>query len=434
MSRPTTAATPASPLSLPPVFPPGTDPETYKLGEVTRLLKAAAYFPIFNVHNPSVPNSTVPLLPVLDQQLFVAINVNEALHRFEVVTQVGPQGLTATNRMSQGAIAGVQIRWTTIPDDYAPGPGFLPPPTLLNPFRSQRFTMLNGQLSFNDRKVSGVQAFGSGKTFPSTAAGQPALNIGAAIDVLAGLGDLAGLPNDVFPGATMVINGFIQPPNELALNLILRVMDPAGRLAAKSPVLPLVPSPNPPDPGAVFMFFLSEVDPRRPVRILWGPGGAPIGLQLFETLRLVRFDFDLETSASLQSRTEEGPIVGTLSAMLYFNFQDPAAVLPAQTTGGVFQFHDLAGRSIGTVHANMVEGRAFRTYLPGAPMPVFRMGGFGPIRGGSGEFAGASGMMSINSVLSVFPRTFSNLYVLRLEDPNGKLRARLDGTGLSGGQ
>jgi len=122
MSRPTMAATPMSPLSLPPVFPPGTDPETYKIGEVTRLLKAAAYFPIFNVHNPGVPNQTVPLLPVLDQQLFVAINVNEALHRFEVVTQVGPQGLTASNRMSEGAIAGVQIRWTTIPDDYAPGP------------------------------------------------------------------------------------------------------------------------------------------------------------------------------------------------------------------------------------------------------------------------------------------------------------------------
>ena len=416
-----------------PVFPAGTDPETYKIGEVTRLLKAAAYFPIFNVHNPSIPNQTVPLLPVLDQQLFVAINVNEALHRFEVVTRVGPQGLTASNRMSEGAIASVQIRWTPIPDSYAPGPGIVPPPTLLNPFRSQRFTMLNGQLSFHDRKVSGVQAFGSGRTFPSSSGGQPALNIGAAIDVLGGFGDLAGLPDDMLPGATMVINGFIQPPNELALNLILRVMDPAGRLAAKGPVLPLVPSPTPPDPGAVFMFFLGEIDPRRPARLLFGTGSQPIGLQLFENLRLVRFDYDVETAASLQSRTEEGPLAGTLSAMLYCDFQDRATVLPVQTTGGVFQFHDHTGRSIGAVYANMVEGRAFRTYLPGAPMPVYRIGGFGPIKGGTGEFAGASGMMSVNSVLSVFPRTFSNLYVLRLEDPDGKLRARLESTGLPTG-
>jgi hypothetical protein len=416
-----------------PAFPAAAGPEAGKVGEVTRLLKAAAYFPIFNVHNPSVPNQTVPLLPVLGQQLFVAINVNEALHRFEAVTRVGPQGLTASNRMSEGAIAGVRIRWTPIPDDYAPGPGLLPPPTLLNPFRSQRFTMLNGQLSFNDRKVSGVQAFGAGRTFPGSAGGQPALNIGAVIDVLAGFGDLAGLPDDSLPGATMVINGFIQPPNDLALSLILRVMDPTGRLAARGPVLPLVPSPALPDPGAVFMFFLGEVDPRRPVRILAGTDGAPAGLQLFEVLRLVRFDYDVETAASLQSRTEEGAAVGHLESRLHFNFEDPAGVLPVQTTGGVFHFHDPAGGSIGTVSANIVEGRAFRTYLPGAPMPVFRLGGFGPIRGGTGEFAGARGMMSVNAVVSVAPRTFSNLYVLRFEDPDGKLRTRLEGTGLRAG-
>jgi hypothetical protein len=119
--------------------------------------------------------------------------------------------------------------------------------------------------------------------------------------------------------------------------------------------------------------------------------------------------------------------------MLLFNFQDPAGVLPVQTAGGVFRFHDLAGRSIGSVSANMVEGRAFRTYLPGAPMPVFRLGGFGPIQGGTGEFAGARGMMSVNAVVSVTPRTFSNLYVLRFEDPDGKLRTRLEGTGLPAG-
>jgi hypothetical protein len=80
----------------------------------------------------------------------------------------------------------------------------------------------------------------------------------------------------------------------------------------------------------------------------------------------------------------------------------------------------------------MEEGRAFRTYLQGAPWPVFRMGGFGRLRGGTGVFANAQGMMTLNGVISTHPATLSNLYVLRIEDSDGKQRARLDGTGLSG--
>ena len=153
MSRPRAAAA-TTPVPGPPVVPPGT------MEEVTRLLKAAAYFPIFNVHNSAIPNDTVALLPVatetLGQALFTAVNVNEALRRFEVVTQVGERGLSAANWISPEAIANVTIRWTPIPHDYAPSPGISPPPTLLNPFGSQRFTMLNGQLSFQDRRVSGI--------------------------------------------------------------------------------------------------------------------------------------------------------------------------------------------------------------------------------------------------------------------------------------
>src|SRR5688572_7463981 len=205
MSRPRAAAA-TTPVPGPPVVPPGT------MEEVTRLLKAAAYFPIFNVHNSAIPNDTVALLPVatetLGQALFTAVNVNEALRRFEVVTQVGERGLSAANWISPEAIANVTIRWTPIPDDYAPSPGVSPPPTLLNPFRSQRFTMLNGQLSFQDRKVSGVQAFGSGRTFPIPGT-TGSLNIGAVIDVLEGFGSLSGLSDGTLPGATMVINGYI---------------------------------------------------------------------------------------------------------------------------------------------------------------------------------------------------------------------------------
>jgi hypothetical protein len=421
MSRPR-ATTASPPPASQPVFPPGT------ADEVTRLLAAAAYFPIFNVHNPAIPNDTVALLPIatqtLGKALFTAVNVNEALRRFEVVTQVGPQGLTAVNRVSSDDIANVTIRWTPIPSSYAPSPGVSPPPTLLNPFTSQRFTMLNGQLSFQDRRVSGVQAFGSGRTFPI---GGGSLNIGAVIDVLEGFGALHGLPGETLPGATMVINGYITPPNDLALNLILRVMDPHGRLAAGAPVPPLVHAEATPKGSGTFMFLLGEADPQRPIRLLYGPPGqAPIGAQIFESLRLVRIGFDKE---SLRSSTQQGAIVGTASAVLYCSFENELTVTQAQTTGGVFSFRDLAGRSLGSLFVNMLEGRAFRTWLPGAPYPVFRMGGFGPLIQGTGAFAGASGMMTVNGVISAFPPTLSNLYVLRFEDPDGRLQDQLQGAG-----
>jgi hypothetical protein len=102
---------------------------------------------------------------------------------------------------------------------------------------------------------------------------------------------------------------------------------------------------------------------------------------------------------------------------------DPRPVFPIQTTEGEFTFHDVGGQEVGTIRANMVEGRAFRSILPGAPMPVFRFGGFGPILGGTGAFGGTTGMMSMNSVISVFPRTLSNLYVLRLVDRPGQSAA-----------
>jgi hypothetical protein len=117
--------------------------------------------------------------------------------------------------------------------------------------------------------------------------------------------------------------------------------------------------------------------------------------------------------------------VGAVSATLHFNPLSPTPVSPIQTTNGVFTFFGRDGQAIGTVNANMVEGRAMKTELEGAPMPVFRFAGFGPLLGGTGFFEGADGMMSMNSAISVFPRTLSNLYIFRFYDPSGKYRATM---------
>jgi hypothetical protein len=109
----------------------------------------------------------------------IGVNVNEELRRF----QIGPtlpdlrQGLGAVNAVGE-AVANVKMFWTPMPDDFEPSPGVRPPITLLNPFRSQRFCMLAGALTFYDRDGSGFRGFGAGRTFPAED-GQGVLRIGA---------------------------------------------------------------------------------------------------------------------------------------------------------------------------------------------------------------------------------------------------------------
>ena len=169
-------------------------------------------------------------------------------------------------------------------------------------------------------------------------------------------------------------------------------------------------------------------DPDRPITLNRGPGGLIVSANIHERLRLANIMFDLSTSEDLRSQTTEGPVIGTRSSTLYFYTDpgNPAPVSPMQDTNGLFTFFDPQGRLIGTLSANMVEGRAFATDLSEAPRPILRQTGFGPFIRGTGQFAKASGMMSINGVLSFFPRALSRLYVLRIEDPDGVFQSTVN--------
>jgi hypothetical protein len=60
--------------------------------------------------------------------------------------------------------------------------------------------------------------------------------------------------------------------------------------------------------------------------------------------------------------------------------------------------------------------------LPGVEAPVFRVAGFGPLEGGTGTFLGAEGLVTVNAALTLFPNAFSTLYVLRIHDPESRIR------------
>jgi hypothetical protein len=181
-----------SAAALPPL-PPGANPETYQIETVTDLLKKAAYLSIFSRADPSRPNTPIPAPG--NPAAIIGVEVNEDLHRFDVHAQ-GPtakEGFRVKNRFGE-AVANVHIRWMVIPDTFEAGPGREPPPTPLNPMVSQRFTMLDGQMTFKDRGRSGFRAFGTGRTFPVLVGGRPQLRLGAVIDVLEEFGPLRGLP------------------------------------------------------------------------------------------------------------------------------------------------------------------------------------------------------------------------------------------------
>jgi hypothetical protein len=98
------------------------------------------------------------------------------------------------------------------------------------------------------------------------------------------------------------------------------------------------------------------------------------------------------------------------------------APIPYITLNSLFTFFDQQGNTFGTLRADTVEGRAFQMPIKGASVPAFRFAGFGPFQEGGGQFSGAQGMLTVNSIGSFGGFVISTLYVFRFYDPDGKFR------------
>ncbi len=384
-----------------------------------QLFEHTAFFSLFSVPNPGEPDVPIPaklgfpfdiLTKLFPNLLLAGVEVNEQPLRFVVETGEASCQLLATNQVG-GPIASVHIHWTPIPWDYNANPNTNPPQTILNPLVSQRFEMLDGQFRFVDG--SGFNGFGSGRTFPNFPRGLD-LKIGAVINILEGVGRIAGHTG------LIVVNGQISPPQDLDLNLLARIYQPPKGMLTNKPLPPLGDHTFP-DPEATFMMFRSEPDPERPATLRRAADGTPIGLELHELLRSITVDFDVTKPTGPVSRVQPGPFVGRASSSLFFPFTTSPTPIPAMTQNGNFTFYDKRGREIGSIQADLVEGRGFPTELPGTDL-FYRMGGFGPVLSGTGQFAGAKGMLSVNGAISFLPRAFSNVYVFRFVDPDNKFK------------
>jgi hypothetical protein len=402
-------------LPLPPGFPPGVDPETFRIGEVTALLRAAAYFPLGTSSGGVEADGLAAGA--------TRVRVAGRLVRRELGGEPGRGGEPPSFRdCADGTAARLGATVRPMPDSFVAAPDRLPPPTPLAFDRPQRLGFYDLELAFGVGD-HGFRGFGTGRTFPRSneSAGGP-VPFAAVVEPSSAWGRFADLP------AAIVMEGSLEPPNRVRLRAMVRVMDPDGRVTTRHRVPPGRPRSG---SGGLTLALLGEPDPERPVRLILGPGGLPVGSRVFERLRLVDLDFSVG-EVRPRARRAEGPVVGDVEAILVFDPLTRAPVVPIQTRRGVFRLLDGDGAVAGTLTADMVEGRGFPTRLDGAPAPVFRFGGFGPLLRGTGCFAGAAGMMTMDSAISVFPRTLSNLYLLQLDDPDESLRAPCDRSGRFG--
>jgi len=158
----------------------------------------------------------------------------------------------------------------------------------------------------------------------------------------------------------------------------------------------------------------------------FGPDGTPRGLNVPQQLLHARTDFTPSGAAGFGCELETGPVIGRVISLIHSAVGGTgAADAPLMFQGaGHYRFTDRQGRVVGGFTGQSLEGRNFSMQLAGAPgQPAFRYGYFGPILHGHGCLAGAEGMFFGCSGVGISPHVLSNLFIIRLHDPEGRYRA-----------
>lgn len=378
--------------------------------KVAHILQQASYFSVFAVPDPSEQSVGVPLIPFIPPLIY-EVKITEQPRRLHVTASPPtPEcGFQIGMEISRQPVARQHLIMRPVPNNYESGPGRTPPPTILLPFLSQRFWMYDGHFEFLDGRGSGFRAIAGGRFFPATVAGVEGLRIGGVAEITQGLGHLQGMVGN------LAINGFTVPPAQFANQFVFRFVDTEGRLRAEAPFPPIdriVPNPA---AGNAFIPLLAELHPDHPP-VIRPAGGSLKRVRLVERLRLADSSFYVAPGVLL-SHTAAGPVVGERWTTLVFDPDDPRDTIPLYSTDSVFHFFTGGGRPVGSLRANLFEGRAFRTSLPQLERPFFRLVGFGPLQEGTGQFKDAVGLMTVNGALSLAPAAVSSMYMIRVSDP-----------------
>lgn len=406
-------STPSNQPPQGPQLPPGL---IYYTSTVEELLKSSVYLDLIVTPRRGSKNVALPLPGSSSPSEITGVQLFGDGQRLTIDTTAGEACLQGVATIGS-TLSEVSLRWVLAPDDEYALPDQQPLPTQFDPGKSQRFVMMNFELRLDRDGKSSFLGFGTGRTYPGAAGGDGRTWLGACGRVLSGQGAFANVQ------ASFAINGFITPPDDFFLEVLIRIMDPAPAQPASEPAgsrrvaHPLA--------GSTYTTFIGE--PGAPIQQEPGPDGQVIA-SVTELLRVVRVEYDLGSDGtSLRARhVTEDWIAGKLTTKIRFNLNDPktpgtpSSPLPWQTAGTTIAFFDPQGKELGTIGPNIVEGRGFLTQFTGFAGPVLNLVGFGPFAGGTGCFADAQGMLTVNAGITPVPPMLSNLYVVRFKAADTK--------------
>jgi hypothetical protein len=409
-----------TPSTQPPTLPPGLK---YYGNTVEELLEDSVYLDLIVTPRRGSRNVALPLPGSSSPSDITGLQLFGDGQRLSIETTAGKDCLQGAATIG-ATLSGVSLRWVLAPEDEYALPDQQPLPTQFDPGKSQRFVMMDFELRLDEDGKSAFQGFGTGRTYPAAAGGDGRVWVGACGKVLSGQGAFASVQ------ASFALNGFIAPPDDFFLELLIRIMDPAPVQLAPSLGGELAGSRRVAHPlaGSTYTTFLGEPDPATPVHQDHGPDGQLVGASVSELLRIVRVEYDLGSDGtSLRARhATEDWIAGRLTTKIRFNPFDPAtpgtptSPMPWRTEGSTIAFFDPQGKEIGTIGPDIVEGRGFLTQFTGFAGPVLNLVGFGPFAGGTGCLANSQGMLSVNAGITVAPPMLSNLYVVRFTATDAK--------------
>jgi len=396
---------------------PDINAETYPFDTVVQLLDQAAFLSMFSI--PARDRSIA--IPSRTGEGIAGLRIKEQLHRFSLSMEPPSRSGITTHHAIGEQLAHWEHRWMFAPDGFPALPGRDVPGTAFDPSRSQRFVMFDSVCTFENGR-DGFHGFGTGRTYPMHVGSQPQLYAAAVGSILEGFGKFKGHEGTyTYCGSLSQQEGFIG-------SVFCRVVDPQSELRTESSLPSMEVWPNP-ETGITYLAFRGQKKDRtQKTAYNFGPNGQVTGLNVHQQLRQVQIDTAARGRGGPRSVMDVGPVIGSMSARILFNLLNPGAPgtalspIPFQSYNE-YTFLTPDGRALGTIVADGGEGRTFNLQLVGAPgQQALRFGGFGPIVKSSGIFEGMEGLMVDNSVVGVAPHALSTLYILRVNDPDGKYR------------
>ena len=342
-----------------------------------------------------------------------------ALHSVSTQPNLSTEPLEATAITDPAA--SYESRWLFAEKEVPWQPGIQPSATAFDPAVSQGIVLSGDLLRFGHKKRHGFSGYGLGRTFPGVHRSDDLVAVAAVGNITQGFGKFRSLEG------TYVINGSLSRHEGFRGDVTLRVLDPEG-LFRTSEDLPDSATVNRPVDAVYVALVGRKASPKDRSEIQPAPDGRGDLVQLTTAAEMRTGHFRFSDGADgLFVEVEEGPVVGILDATVNLDIHAPPGTADAPnpfSTRNVYRIRDVHEVDVGTLEADLRFGWSFDLPLPDLPEQLgLRFGGAGEIVGGTGIFAGARGMVSVNSAIGIAPHVLSVTQVLRLTTPIRKVSA-----------